>query len=57
LIREPIPFGPIEKPVVLSIIDSGEDGFHFTVTRNGQLILTGYLKFGADESEFILNAK
>jgi hypothetical protein len=38
-------------------IDSGEDGFHFTVTKNGQLILTAYLKFGMDESEFVLNAK
>lgn len=38
-------------------IDSGEDGFHFTVTKNGQLVLTAYLKFDSHESEFVLNAK
>lgn len=38
-------------------IDSGEDGFHFTVTKNGLLILTAYLKFASTESEFVLNAK
>ena len=38
-------------------IDSGEDGFHFTVTQNGRLILTAYLKFGAHQSEFVVNAK
>ena len=38
-------------------IDSGEDGFHFTVTKNGQLVLTAYLKFDSHESEFVLNSK